>query len=52
MAFTGELRDHGGDIGEAGVEVAAGHRRRGVTREGLGNGIASETTNRGYRGVP
>lgn len=42
MVFTCERRDRCGDVGEGGVEVAAGHAGRGVSGKGLGDGVAGD----------
>ena len=42
MVFTCERRDRCGDVGEGGVEVAAGHAGRGVFGKGLGDGVAGD----------
>lgn len=49
--FSGEGGDCGGDVGERGVEVSAGHGGRGVAREGLGDGIAGDASDAGDGGV-
>ena len=42
MVFPCERRDRGGDVGEGGVEVAAGHAGRGVPGKGLGDWVAGD----------
>lgn len=42
MGLAGEGGDGGGDLGEGGVEVAAGDGGGGVAGEGLGDGVAGE----------
>jgi len=51
MRLAGELRDDGGDLGEGGVEVSTGDRRRCMASEGLGDGVAGETAHVGDRRV-
>ena len=40
VGLAGEDRDGSGDLGEAGMEVAAGDRWWGVSGEGLGDRVA------------
>lgn len=49
MGLAGERGD--GDLGKAGVQVAAGERRWGVAGKGLGDGVAGEAADSGDRAV-
>lgn len=51
MTLTGEGGNGGGDLGDGGMEVAAGDRWWGVAGEGLSNGVASEASDCGDGGV-
>lgn len=46
MGFAGHGRDRG--LGEAGVQVPTGDRRRGVAAECLGDGVAIAQAQRGW----
>lgn len=51
MGFAGEVGDHGGDLGQCGVDVAASDGRWGVVGEGLGDGVAAVAGDGGDGGV-
>lgn len=52
VRLAGHGRDRCRDIGEAGMEVAAGHRRWRVSGERLSDRVAADAADRGDGGVP